>query len=107
MDETIYIDNNKNISNKSRSSKSTIFQNEKNEFNHNNQIHLQKQQLDTNLQFKTTSSTNTQQQADNTSSHLMLISQQVLHGLILHYKQLLIKSLKNMTLHHQIAIMQQ
>ncbi|APZ30078.1 hypothetical protein RRIM16_03925 [Rickettsia conorii subsp. raoultii] len=68
MDETIYIDNNKNISNKSRSSKSTIFQNEKNEFNHNNQIHLQKQQLDTNLQFKTTSATNTQQQADNTSS---------------------------------------
>ncbi|XVN42489.1 MAG: hypothetical protein RCG15_07790 [Candidatus Rickettsia vulgarisii] len=35
----------------------------------------------------------------------MLISQQ--DGLILHYKQLLIKSLKNMTLHHQIAIMQQ
>ncbi|XVN42488.1 MAG: hypothetical protein RCG15_07785 [Candidatus Rickettsia vulgarisii] len=29
LDETIYIDNNKNISNKSRSSKSTFFQNEK------------------------------------------------------------------------------
>nr|WP_253307432.1 hypothetical protein [Rickettsia endosymbiont of Ceutorhynchus assimilis] len=67
LDETIYIDNNKNISNKSRSSESTIFQNEKNIFNHNNQTQLQEQQLETNLQFKTTSSTNDQQQADNTN----------------------------------------
>ncbi|MCZ6901853.1 MAG: hypothetical protein O7C59_08965 [Rickettsia endosymbiont of Ixodes persulcatus] len=36
LDETIYIDNNKNISNKSRSSKSTIFQNEKNAYIYNN-----------------------------------------------------------------------
>ncbi|WP_341794726.1 hypothetical protein [Rickettsia endosymbiont of Rhinocyllus conicus] len=63
----LYIDNNKNISNKSRSSESTIFQNEKNIFNHNNQTQLQEQQLETNLQFKTTSSTNDQQQADNTN----------------------------------------
>jgi|GEM_PF-1941788 len=68
LDETIYIDNNKNISNKSRSSKSIIFQNEKNESNHNNQAQLQQQKLETNLQFKTISSTNDQQQADNTSS---------------------------------------
>ncbi|XVN41776.1 MAG: hypothetical protein RCO49_04705 [Rickettsia endosymbiont of Argas persicus] len=67
LDETIYIDNNKNISNKSRSSKSTFFQNEKNIFNHNNQTQLQEQQLETNLQFKITSSSNTQQQADNTN----------------------------------------
>ncbi|XVN41207.1 MAG: hypothetical protein RCO49_00985 [Rickettsia endosymbiont of Argas persicus] len=67
LDETIYIDNNKNISNKSRSSKSTFFQNEKNIFNHNNQTQLQEQQLETNLQFKITSSTNDQQQADNTN----------------------------------------
>ncbi|MFV0251412.1 MAG: hypothetical protein AB8U53_00340 [Rickettsia aeschlimannii] len=67
LDETIYIDNNKNISNKSRSSKFTIFQNEKNKFNYNNQTQLQEQQLETNLQFKTASSSNTQQQADNTS----------------------------------------
>ncbi|WP_342269510.1 hypothetical protein [Rickettsia endosymbiont of Orchestes rusci] len=67
LDETIYIDNNKNISNKSRYSESTIFQNEKNIFNHNNQTQLQEQQLETNLQFKTASSTNDQQQADNTN----------------------------------------
>ncbi|WP_103897123.1 hypothetical protein [Rickettsia fournieri] len=67
LDETIYIDNNKNISNKSRSTESTIFQNEKNIFNHNHQTQLQEQQLETNLQFKTTSSTNDQQQAGNTN----------------------------------------
>ncbi|AFC70005.1 hypothetical protein A3305_00100 [Rickettsia amblyommatis] len=67
LDETIYIDNNKNISNKSRSSESTIFQNEKNIFNHNNQGQLQQQKRATNLQSKTASSTNDQQQADNTS----------------------------------------
>ncbi|XLM33863.1 MAG: hypothetical protein QFX12_00105 [Rickettsia africae] len=67
LDETIYIDNNKNISNKSRSSKSTIFQNEKNIFNHNNQTQLQQQKRATNLQSKTASSTNDQQQADNTN----------------------------------------
>ncbi|KJW04255.1 hypothetical protein RAT170B_1399 [Rickettsia argasii T170-B] len=63
----LYIDNNKNISNKSRSNRSTIFQNEKNIFNHNHQTQLQEQQLETNLQFKTTSSTNDQQQAGNTN----------------------------------------
>ncbi|AFC72465.1 hypothetical protein MCC_04590 [Rickettsia rhipicephali str. 3-7-female6-CWPP] len=63
----LYIDNNKNISNKSRSSESTIFQNEKNIFNHNNQGQLQQQKRATNLQSKTASSTNDQQQADNTS----------------------------------------
>ncbi|WP_341794881.1 hypothetical protein [Rickettsia endosymbiont of Rhinocyllus conicus] len=68
LDKTIYIDNNKNISNKSRSTESTIFQNEKNESNYNNQTQLQEQQLETNLQFKTASSSNTQQQTDNTSS---------------------------------------
>nr|WP_253308681.1 hypothetical protein [Rickettsia endosymbiont of Ceutorhynchus assimilis] len=67
LDGTIYIDNNKNISNKSRSSESTIFQNKKNESNYNNQTQLQEQQFETNLQFKTASSSNTQQQADNTS----------------------------------------
>ncbi len=50
LDETIYIDNNKNISNKSRSSESTIFQNEKNIFNHNNQTQLQQQKRAANLQ---------------------------------------------------------
>ncbi|KJV80070.1 hypothetical protein RHORCCE3_1672 [Rickettsia hoogstraalii str. RCCE3] len=63
----LYIDNNKNISNKSRSSESTIFQNEKNEFNLNNQTQLQEQQFETNLQSKATSSINDQQQADNTN----------------------------------------
>ncbi len=67
LDKTIYIDNNKNISNKSRSTESTIFQNEKNESNYNNQTQLQEQQLETNLQFKTASSSNTQQQTDNTN----------------------------------------
>ncbi|XVN40804.1 MAG: hypothetical protein RCO49_08650 [Rickettsia endosymbiont of Argas persicus] len=67
MRQYSYIDNNKNISNKSRSSESTFFQNEKNIFNHNNQTQLQEQQLETNLQFKITSSTNDQQQADNTN----------------------------------------
>ncbi|XVN40741.1 MAG: hypothetical protein RCO49_08275 [Rickettsia endosymbiont of Argas persicus] len=67
LDETIYIDNNKNISNKSRSSKSTIFQNEKNASIHNNQQQLQQQKLAADLQFKTTSSINDQQQADNTN----------------------------------------
>ncbi|QWB86720.1 hypothetical protein JRD95_00774 [Rickettsia parkeri] len=64
----LYIDNNKNISNKSRSSASTIFQNEKNIFNHNNQGQLQQQKRAANLQSKATSSTNDQQQADNTRS---------------------------------------
>ncbi|XVN40713.1 MAG: hypothetical protein RCO49_08105 [Rickettsia endosymbiont of Argas persicus] len=67
LDETIYIDNNKNISNKSRSNRSTIFQNKKNESNYNNQTQLQEQQLETNLQFKATSLINDQQQADNTN----------------------------------------
>ncbi|ABV84899.1 hypothetical protein [Rickettsia massiliae] len=68
LDQYIYIDNNKNISNKSRSRESIIFQNEKNASNHNNQGQLQEQQLETNLQFKAISSSNDQQQADNTSS---------------------------------------
>ncbi|AJQ51790.1 MAG: hypothetical protein AB8U88_03950 [Rickettsia conorii subsp. raoultii] len=63
----LYIDNNKNISNKSRSNRSTIFQNKKNESNYNNQTQLQEQQLETNLQFKATSLINDQQQADNTN----------------------------------------
>ncbi|KHO03649.1 hypothetical protein JS61_04265 [Rickettsia felis] len=63
----LYIDNNKNISNKSRSSESTIFQNEKNIFNHNNQGQLQQQKRAADLQFKATSSINDQQQADNTN----------------------------------------
>ncbi len=63
----VYIDNNKNISNKSRSSKSTIFQNEKNASIHNNQQQLQQQKLAADLQFKATSSINDQQQADNTN----------------------------------------
>ncbi|KJV76531.1 hypothetical protein RHORCCE3_1589 [Rickettsia hoogstraalii str. RCCE3] len=67
LDETIYIDNNKNISNKSRYSESTIFQNKKNEFNHNNQTQLQQQKCAANLQSKATSSINDQQQADNTN----------------------------------------
>ncbi|WP_341788970.1 hypothetical protein [Rickettsia endosymbiont of Lasioglossum villosulum] len=67
LDQYIYIDNNKNISNKSRSSKSTIFQNEKNASIHNNQQQLQQQKLAADLQFKATSSINDQQQADNTN----------------------------------------
>ncbi|APZ30008.1 hypothetical protein [Rickettsia conorii] len=63
----LYIDNNKNISNKSRSNRSTIFQNKKNESNYNNHTQLQEQQLETNLQFKATSLINDQQQADNTN----------------------------------------
>ncbi|MCC8462898.1 MAG: hypothetical protein LN546_07170 [Rickettsia endosymbiont of Ecitomorpha arachnoides] len=66
LDQYIYIDNNKNISNKSRSSKSTIFQNEKNASIHNNQQQLQQQKLAADLQFKATSSINDQQQTDNT-----------------------------------------
>lgn len=55
---------------------------------------------------------NPRQQAQSTINnkliipvHLVLISQQVLHGLILHYKQLLITFLQNIILQYQIAIM--
>ncbi len=44
-----------------------FFKMKKNEFNHKNQTQLQEQQLETSLQFKTVSSSNTQQQADNTN----------------------------------------
>lgn len=67
VDQYIYIDNNKNISNKSRSSESTIFQNEKNASLHNNQQQLQQQKLAADSQFKATSSINDQQQDDNTN----------------------------------------
>ncbi len=68
MDGTIYIDNNKNISNKSRSSESTIFQNKKNESNYNNQTQLQQQKPEANLQCNVIKSINDQQQGDNISS---------------------------------------
>ncbi|CEO17520.1 hypothetical protein RMONA_05755 [Rickettsia monacensis] len=68
LDETIYIDNNKNISNKSRSSKSTIFQNKKNESNYNNQTQLQEQKPEANLQCNVIKSINDEQQGDNISS---------------------------------------
>lgn len=68
MDGTIYIDNNKNISNKSRSSEATIFQNKKNESNYNNQTQLQQQKPEANLQCNVIKSINDQQQGDNISS---------------------------------------
>ena len=104
LDETIYIDNNKNISNKSRSSKFTIFQNEKNKFNYNNQTQLQEQQLETNLQFKTASSSNTQQQADNTSvSSANITTGATQINTVL--QTVINKISKNMMLQYQIAIM--
>ncbi|CAK6517635.1 MAG: Phage-rep-O domain-containing protein [Rickettsia helvetica] len=68
LDETIYIDNNKNISNKSRSSESTIFQNKKNESNYNSQTQLQEQKPEANLQCNVIKSINDEQQGDNISS---------------------------------------
>lgn len=68
LDETIYIDNNKNISNKSRSSESIIFQNEQNIFNYNNQTQLQEQKPEANLQCNVIKSINDEQQGDNISS---------------------------------------
>lgn len=65
LDETIYIDNNKNISNKSRYSESIIFQNEQNIFNHNNQTQLQEQKPEANLQCNVIKSINDEQQGDN------------------------------------------
>ncbi len=64
LDETIYIDNNKNISNKSRYSESTIFQNETVQ---NQQLlqYLQKQNLAQELKFVTTRSANNQQESEN------------------------------------------
>ena len=68
LDETIYIiDNNKNISNKSRSSESIIFQNEQNEAVQNQQLlqYSQKQNLAQELKFVTTRSANNQQESEN------------------------------------------
>ncbi|KJV76746.1 hypothetical protein RHORCCE3_2364 [Rickettsia hoogstraalii str. RCCE3] len=104
LDETIYIDNNKNISNKSRSSESIIFQNEKNEFNHNNQTQLQQQKCAANLQSKATSSINDQQQADNTnfsSANITTGATRINIAL-----QAVIDNIsKNIILQYQIAIM--
>ncbi|ALA62002.1 hypothetical protein [Rickettsia amblyommatis] len=67
LDQYIYIDNNKNISNKSRSSESTIFQNETVQ---NQQLlqYSQKQKLAQELKFATTRSANNQQEAENTKT---------------------------------------
>ncbi|WP_341794408.1 hypothetical protein [Rickettsia endosymbiont of Rhinocyllus conicus] len=67
LDETIYIDNNKNISNKSRYSESILFQNEQNETVQNQQLlqYSQKQNLAQELKFVTTRSANNQQESEN------------------------------------------
>ncbi|KJV80825.1 hypothetical protein RHORCCE3_0001 [Rickettsia hoogstraalii str. RCCE3] len=102
----LYIDNNKNISNKSRSSESTIFQNEKNASIHNNQQQLQQQKLAADSQFKATSSINDQQQDDNTNfSSANITTGATRINTVL--QAVINKISKNMTLHHQIAIMQQ
>ncbi|ALN41251.1 hypothetical protein ASQ44_03810 [Rickettsia rhipicephali] len=55
LDHSIYIDNNKDISNKSRSTKSEIFQNEQNQVDANeidNNQQLPQQKIEQNLQFE-------------------------------------------------------
>ncbi|MCC8462498.1 MAG: hypothetical protein LN546_04965 [Rickettsia endosymbiont of Ecitomorpha arachnoides] len=63
----IYIDNNKNISNKSRSSESIILQNEQNETVQNQQLlqYSPKQNLAQELKFATTRSAHYQQESEN------------------------------------------
>ncbi|AFB26348.1 MULTISPECIES: hypothetical protein [spotted fever group] len=70
LDQYIYIDNNKNISNKSRYSKSIIFQNEQNETVQNQQLlqYSQQQKLAQELKFATTRSANNQQESENTKT---------------------------------------
>nr|WP_231569198.1 hypothetical protein [Rickettsia endosymbiont of Ixodes pacificus] len=95
MDETIYIDNNKNISNKSRYSESIIFQNEQNETVQNQQLlqYSQKQNLAQELKFLTTRSANNQQESENdktSESNLSLVH----YRLIRHCKQFLIRLIR-------------
>ncbi|HJD58845.1 MAG TPA: hypothetical protein LFV92_06815 [Rickettsia endosymbiont of Ceroptres masudai] len=64
---SIYIDNNKNISNKSRCSKSTILQNEQDKCSQNTENQLQQQKLETNSQCNSIKPIHNQQQVDNIS----------------------------------------
>nr|WP_250311397.1 hypothetical protein [Rickettsia endosymbiont of Oedothorax gibbosus] len=71
LDHSIYIDNNKNISNKSRSTKSEIFQNEKNQVDANeidNNQQLPQQKIEQILQFEQELSDEAQVDNTNTST---------------------------------------
>ncbi|WP_245207444.1 hypothetical protein [Rickettsia fournieri] len=64
---SLYIYNNKNISNKSRSSESTILQNEKDKCSQNAKNQLQQQKLEANSQFNSIKPVHDEQQGDNIS----------------------------------------
>ncbi|WP_342259851.1 hypothetical protein [Candidatus Tisiphia endosymbiont of Metellina segmentata] len=71
LDHSIYIDNNKNISNKSRSTKSEIFQNEQNQVDANeidNNQQLPQQKIEQILQFEQELSDEAQVDNTNTST---------------------------------------
>ena len=68
LDHSIYIDNNKNISNKSRYTESTILQNEKDKCSQNAENPLQQQKLEANSQCNSIKPVHDEQQGDNISA---------------------------------------
>ncbi|XVN40904.1 MAG: hypothetical protein RCO49_09345 [Rickettsia endosymbiont of Argas persicus] len=68
LDHSIYIDNNKNISNKSRYTESTILQNEKDKCSQNAKNQLPQQKLEANSQYNSIKPVHDEQQAYNISA---------------------------------------